>query len=81
MGRLPATVVGPLGCSACWSMYSWLTASRPSVELPLIGKKCMPSWCMPVELSRSVELLLPLRSQGFALSLNGVPHGANTWAM
>ena len=59
-------------------MYSWLTTSSPSLELPLSGKKCMPSWCMPVEWSKSVELLLPSLLQGAAWSFKGVPQAPST---
>jgi hypothetical protein len=79
-GRLPATLVAPAGCRAAWSMYSWLTTSRPSVELPSIGKKCMPSWCMPVEFSRSADELLPVASHALAVSFRGVPQAPSTWA-
>ena len=35
---------------------------------------------MPVEYSRSCEVLLPSLSQGRPLALNGVPQGAKTCA-
>ncbi|MCY1412900.1 hypothetical protein D9M71_283190 [compost metagenome] len=78
-GRLPLlSLVGPLGCRASASMYSWLIASRPSSELPLMGKKCMPSWCMPTELAWSAAVLLPSAFHGLALVFSGVPQGART---
>ena len=51
----------PPGCRSPSSVYSWLTTRRPCVELEEpagMGKKCMPSWCMPACCSWSAALLL-----------------------
>ncbi len=43
-----------------------------------MGKKCMPSWCMPMALAWSVEVLLPSDFHGLPLLFIGVPQGAST---
>ena len=53
-------------------MYSWFTTSSPSSDEPSIGKKCIPSWCIPVCIACSAPVLAPGRKAGMSPRI-GVP--------
>ena len=78
----------PPGCSRPSSVYSWFITSRPrrlAAALPPApsGKKCMPSWCMPICTAWSAALF---DASGFQAGMapgmpTGSPQGASTWAV
>lgn len=76
-------VPAPSGLSRVWSTYSWLRTSNP-FSLPRrpspSGKKCMPSWCMPICSACSAAVLLASAFQAGPSVRMGSPHGMSTSA-
>jgi len=62
------------------STYSWFMATRPSADEPPMGKKWIPSWCMPTCMPCSTPVFAPSRKAGIEPEI-GVPQGARTWTL